>query len=183
MPNIVNVAIHAEYEKLFAGTIDGLFVQPLGLSVDDVDAFREKLAAGKLRMQVLKGSVAQRVLAARGLTNLEAVFQGPAAIILAQEGAGVDCAAIAASRTLAAWLKESGKELPALKGGVLEGQLLDRKAAAGLAKMPDKRELQARIAGQILAPGRRLASQLQAGGARLAGAVKAHITNLEKKAG
>jgi large subunit ribosomal protein L10 len=183
MPNVVNLAIHAEYERLFAGTVDGLFVQPLGLSVDDVDAFREKLAASRLRMQVLKGSLAQRVLVARGLSNLEEVFQGPAAIIVAQEGQVVDCAAIVASRTLAAWRKESGKELPAIKGGVLEGQVLDRKAALGLEKMPDKRELQARIAGQIVAPGRRLASQLQAGGARLAGALQTHITNLEQKAG
>ena len=183
MPNIVNVAIHAEYEKLFAGTLDGLFVQPLGLSVDDVDAFREKLAASKLRMHVLKGSLARRVLEARGLSNVGPIFEGPAAYITVLEGQTVDSAAIAAGKMLAAWLKDSGKELPALKGGVLEGQLLDKKAAAGLAKMPGKRDLQARIVAQILAPGRRLASQLEVGGARVAGAVKAHITNLEKKAG
>jgi hypothetical protein len=35
----------------------------------------------------------------------------------------------------------------------------------------------------MLAPGRRLASQLGAGGSRIAGALKTHITNLEKKAG
>jgi large subunit ribosomal protein L10 len=183
MPNVVNVAIHAEYERLFAGTLDGLFVQPLGMSVEDVDAFREKLAENKLRMQLLKGSLAQRVLTARGLSGLDGFFKGPAAIILAQEGQAVDCAAIAASRALAAWKKESGKELPALKGGVLEGQVLDRKAAAGLEKMPNKRDLQARLVAQFLAPGRRLASQLEAGGARVAGAVRTHITNLEKKAG
>ncbi len=183
MPNVVNVAIQAEYERLFAGTVDGLFVQPLGLPVEDADAFREKLAQSRLRMQVLKGSLARRVLAARGLSNLGAVFNGPAAIIVAQEGQAVDCAAIAASRTLAAWRRESGKDLPAIKGGVLEGQVLDLAAAARLEKMPNKRDLQARLAGQIVAPGRRLASQLVAGGARLAGAVKTHLTNLEKKAG
>ena len=183
MPNIVNVAIHAEYEKLFAGTLDGLFVQPLGLSVDDVDAFREKLVASKLRMHVLKGSLARRVLEARGLSNVGPLFEGPAAFISVVEGQSVDSAALVASKTLAAWRKESGKDLPALKGGVLEGQLLDRKAAAGLEKMPGKRDLQARIVAQMLAPGRRLASQLQAGGARLAGALQTHITNLEKKAG
>ncbi|HEX5008823.1 MAG TPA: hypothetical protein VFY71_00380, partial [Planctomycetota bacterium] len=110
-------------------------------------------------------------------------FEGPAAFISAVEGQSMDSAALLASKALAAWRKESGKELPALKGGVLEGQLLDRQAAAGLEKMPGKRDLQARIAAQALAPGRRLASQLQAGGARLAGALQTHITNLEKKAG
>lgn len=183
MPNVVNVAIHAEYEKLFAGTVDGLFVQPLGLSVEDVDAFREKLAKDKLRMQVLKGSLAQRVLAARGLVGLDEVFKGPSAIIVAEEGQDVDSAALAASRTLAAWRKESGKDLPAIKGGVLEGQVLDRKAAGLLEKMPTRRDLQARLAGQIVGPGRRLGGQVVAAGGRVAGAIRSHITNLEKKAG
>jgi len=183
MPNIVNTAIHAEYERLFAGTIDGLFVQPLGLTVAEADAFRGKLASSKLRMQVLKGSLARRVLEARGLSNVGPLFEGPAAFISAVEGQDVDSAALLASKALAAWRKESGKDLPELKGGVLEGQLLDRKAAAGLEKMPGKRDLQARIVAQVLAPGRRLASQLGAGGARIAGALQTHITNLEKKAG
>ena len=177
----MNDAIHAEYEKLFEGTLDGLFVQPLGLSVEDVDEFRDRLAKSKLRMQVLKGSLAKRALEARGL-KAGNVFEGPVAFIGPAEGASVDNAAIAAGKALQAWLKDSGKELPLLKGGVLEGQFLDKKAAAGLHSMPTKRDIQARIVGQILGPGRRLAAQLPAAGSRIAGALKTHITNLEKKA-
>ncbi len=183
MPNVINVAIHAEYERLFQGTVDGLFVQPLGMSVADADAFREKLAGNRLNMRVLKGSLARRVLEARGLSGVAPLFVGPAAFIGAAEGQDVDCAAVAASKLLAEWLREKGSELPAFKGGVLEGQVLDARAASGLQKMPGKRELQARLAAQILAPGRRLSAQLIAGGGRLAGALKAHVTNLEKKAG
>jgi len=182
MPNVINVAIHAEYERLFAGTVDGIFVQPLGMTVADVDAFREKLAENRLSMHVLKGSLARRVLEARGLSNVAPFFEGPAAFIGPAAGQSVDAAAISASKLLAEWRKASGQELPALKGGVLAGQVLDGRAAAGLEKMPGKRELQARIAGQILGPGRRLAAQLPAAGGRLAGALKTHITNLEKKA-
>lgn len=182
MPNVMNVAIHAEYEKLFAGPLDGLFVQPLGLSVEDVDDFRDRLARSKLRMQVLKGSLARRALEARGFTQAAAVFTGPVAFIGPAEGQTVDCAAIAAGKALQAWLKDSGKELPALKGGMLDGQFLDKKSAAGLHSMPTKRDLQARIVGQILGPARRLAAQLPAAGGRVAGAIKTHITNLEKKA-
>jgi large subunit ribosomal protein L10 len=183
MPNVMNLAIHAEYEKLFAGTLDGLFVQPLGLTVEQVDDFRDRLAKSHLRMQVLKGSLAKRALEARGLSQAAAVFEGPVAFIGAVEGQTVDCAAIAAGKALQAWLKESGKELPVLKGGMLEGQFLDKKAAAGLHAMPTKRDLQARLVGQILGPGRRLAAQFPAAGGRIAGALKTHIGNLEKKAG
>lgn len=183
MPNLINVAIHAEYEQLFEGAVDGLFVQPLGMSVADADAFREKLAGKHLGMRVLKGSLARRVLEARGLSGVAPIFSGPAAFIGAAEGRTVDCAAITAAKVLAEWRKESGGELPALKGGVLEGQVLDARAATGLQKMPGKREVQALLAGQIVAPGRRLSAQLIAGGGRLAGAVRSHITNLETKAG
>jgi len=183
MPNLINVAIHAEYEKLFSGTVDGIFVQPLGMSVADVDDFREKLAGSKLSMHVLKGSLARRVLEARGLAGVQPFFAGPAAFIGPAAGQSVDAAAIVASKLLAEWRKSSGKDLPALKGGVLEGQVLDQRAAAGLERMPGRREVLARIAGQIVGPGRSLASQLPAAGGRLAGALKTHITNLEKKAG
>jgi ribosomal protein L10 len=182
MPNVMNVAIHAEYEKLFAGPLDGLFVQPLGLSVEDVDDFRDRLAKAHLRMQVLKGSLAQRALEARGLTQAGSVFRGPVAFIGAVEGQTLDSAAISAGKALQAWLKDSGKELPVLKGGLLEGQFLDRKSASGLHSMPTKRDLQARIVGQILGPGRRLAAQFPAAGGRIAGALKTHIANQEKKA-
>jgi len=182
MPNVLNESIHKEYEKLFEGDLGGLFVQPLGLSVADVNAFRTRLAEANLRMLVLKGSLARRVLEARGLSNAGPLFDGPAAVILALEGKQVDAPAIVASKVVAAWRKKTNKDLPAIKGGLLDGALLDPAAATRLEKMPGKKEIQARIAGQIVGPGRKLAAQLIAGGGRIAGAVKTHIANLEKAA-
>ncbi len=182
MPNALNTSIHKEYEQLLGGDLDALFVQPLGLSVADSNAFRSRLAEANLRMLVLKGSLARRVLEARGLSNLGPVFDGPAALIVSQEGKAVDCAAIAASKVVAAWRKKTSKDLPAIKGGLLDGAVLDGPAATRLQKMPGKQELQSTIAGQIVGPGRRLAAQLVAGGTRIAGAVAAHIKTLETKA-
>ena len=182
MPNAINVAINAEYERLFAGNLDGLFVQPLGMTVQEVNALRGRLAAKKLHMQVLRGSLARRVLEARGLSNLGPLFEGPSAVITSVEADG-DPAAIVAAKVLAAWRKESGKELPALKGGLLEGEVLVGDQALVLEKMPGKAELLARVAGQIVGPGRRLSGQVVASGGRLAGQIKTHIENLEKQAG
>ncbi len=182
MPNLLNVAIHKEYEALFSGNLDALFVQPLGMAVEDDNEFREKLAESHLRMQVLKGSLARRVLEARGLSNIGPIFAGPAAVIVGEPGKGVDCAAVAASKIVAAWRKQKSAELPVIKGGVLEGALLGADAAKRLDKLPGKRELQARIAAQIMAPGARLAGQIKASGGRIAGAIKTHIENLEKQA-
>lgn len=182
MPNILNEAIATEYEALIGGSDDLLFVQPVGMSVGDADRFRRKLAERSLRMRVIKGSLARRALAGRGLTETGALFDGPSAVITAAPGERVDGVAITAAKLLAAWLKESGGELPAFKGGLLDGELLDGARAKSLQKMPGKPEVLATISGQILGPGRRLSGQLIAGGARIAGAVKTHIANLEKSA-
>jgi len=182
MPNALNVAIHAEYETLLGDKLDALFVQPLGMTVADDGKFREKLAESHLRMQVLKGALAKRVLEARGYANTSAFFEGPAAVIVAEPGKTVDSAAIAASKVVSAWRKAKSAELPVIKGGVLEGMVLSPAEAKGLDKMPGKREVQARIVAQIMGPGARLNGQIRAAGGRIAGAIKTHVTNLEKQA-
>jgi large subunit ribosomal protein L10 len=179
MPNALNVAIEAEYTRLLGEHADALVVQPVGMSVADANAFRTKLAEHKLRMQVVRGNLAQRVLEARGLSNLGPLFSGPSAFITAEGESSAD-SAIAAAKVVSEWRKKTGAELPAVKGGLLEGKLLDAGTALSLAKMPGRRELLATVAGQIVAPGRKLAGQLVAGGGRIAGAVKTRIEQLEK---
>jgi len=148
MPNAINTAIHSEYERLFAERADGLFVQPLGLNVQEVNALRVRLAAQKLSMQVLRGALARKVLTGRGVSDLGAIFDGPSAFITSAETGG-DPAGIVAAKLLATWRKDTGKDLPALKGGLLEGAVLVGDAAAVLEKMPGRAELLSRIAGQI----------------------------------
>ncbi len=182
MPNTLNVAINAEYESLLGDKLDALFIQPLGMSVQDDGKFRRQLAESNLRMQVLKGALAKRVLAARGYAATEGFFDGPAAIIVGETGKSVDCVAIAASKVVSAWRKEKSAELPVIKGGVLDGVVLSPAEAKRLDKMPSKREVQGRIVAQIMAPGARLNSQIRAAGSRIAGAIKTHVTNLETQA-
>ena len=180
MPNTLNIAIEAEYARLFGEHADALVVQPIGMTVADSNAFRNRLAEHKLRMQVIKGNLAQRVFAARGLSNTGPLFLGPAALIVA-DGQGSADSAIAAAKVVSEWRRKTGSEFPAVKGGLLEGKLLDAGTALSLAKMPGRKELQSLLAGQIVAPARRLAGQLVAGGGKLAGALKTRIDQLEKQ--
>lgn len=179
MPNIVNQAIAADYDVFLEGEIDTLVVQPVGMEVEANNAFRVKLAEAQLGMRVVKGSLARRALEARGVTGVAAFFEGSAALIYPL-GEGVDGVAITASRVVAAWRKQTGSELPEVKGGLMEGETLNAAAAAGLAKLPTKQDLQSRIVGQILGPGRKLAGQIKGPGGRIAGAIKSHIEKLEQ---
>jgi len=182
VPNTLNTAIEAEYARLFGEHADVLVVQPVGMSVADSNAFRNRLAESKLRMQLLRGNLAQRALEARGLSNAGPLFAGPAAVIVGVETPSSADAAISAAKVVSEWRKKTGSEFPAVKGGLLEGRLLDAAAAQRLSRMPGRRELLATLAGQIVAPARRLAGQLVAGGGAIAGALKTRITQLEKAA-
>lgn len=182
MPNILNKAITTEYETLFEGELEGLFVQPVGLTVAEANTFRKRLADGQMTMRLLRGRLAARVLEARGVTELGDMFRGPAAFIQST-APDADAVAIGASKAVAAWKKESGAKFPEVKGGFLDGALLDAAAADGLKTMAGRDELMSRISAQTTAPAGRLAGQITAMGGRIAGAVKTHIENLEKKAG
>ena len=60
-----------------------------------------------------------------------------------------------------------------IKGSIVDGQLLDGKATTALSKLPNKKELQANIVGQILGPSRKLAGQIKGPAGKLAGQIKA----------
>jgi len=174
MPNVLTRAVLDEYEGLLGERDDALFVQPVGMSVGEVNAFRVRLADSGLRMQLLRGRLAMRVLEARGLTGAESIFAGPAAVIVPTGESSSGDAAVSAAKLVAQWRKEAKTELPALKGGLVDGTVLDAQSAARLESMPGRAELFSRISGQLLAPGARLASQILAPGRAVAGAVKAH---------
>lgn len=178
MPNLINRVVSSEYESLFVGELDTLLLQPVGLSVEQSNAFRGKLHESGLRMTVVRGALARRIFEARGLSGLDAMFEGPSAVVMADSD-DVECVAITASRVVEAWRKETKAELPAVKGGLMDGEVLNADQAAKLAKLPTKPDLQSRISGQIIGPASRLSSQFIAGGARIAGAIKTHIKNLE----
>jgi len=179
MPNILNEAITAEYESLFDEDLDALFVQPVGMSVEDVGAFRAKLRESSLQMRVVKNSLARRVLGNLGFEPEDDMFAGPSAMIIAAEGAEVDAVAISAAKIVAAWVKESKKELPVVKGGVMEKMVLDGAAAADLKRLPGKEELRSIIVGQIVGPGSKLSAQLIGPGGALASQIEKHKDNQE----
>ncbi len=179
MPNIVNVSIASEYERRLSGGVDALLVQPVGMTVEDVNSFRGLLEEAQLSMQVVKGSLARRALEAQGLSGIESLFEGPSALILGLEDVEVEGAAIAAARVIEKWRKESGNELPAVKGGFMEGEVLDSDRAKALSKLPTKQEMQSKLLGQILSPASTLSGQFTARGSKIAGAIQSHIEKLE----
>ena len=163
MPNRVNrLMVQMEMEAL-KDAANIVFVDYCGLSCGEAEELRGALRDKTLRMRVVRNRMFLRALDELGLPDCSAVVIGPTAII--------DCECpVTASRTAV----EFARRHPALelKGGLIEGRLLERAAIEDLAaRGRTKAEWQATIAGCIIGPFRRIASCANVG-AKLSGALK-----------
>ncbi|MEW6743037.1 MAG: 50S ribosomal protein L10 [Planctomycetota bacterium] len=183
MPNILNEMMLEEYRMLVAQAAECVFVDPEGLTVAEVREFRRQLRSRSLHMRVVKTSLASIAYRERGFRGLDGLFKGPTAILYGGilYGGGVE-AALQAARVLGEWHKKSGKQRPSVKGGILEGEVLDPARAAAMANLPSRAEVQARIVSATAAPGRRLTSAVAAPGCRIAGALESLVERLEGNA-
>ncbi len=127
-----------------------------GMTVDDANTLRSKLRAvgGKqIEYRVTKNTLL--TIATRG-TQHEPITKhlaGPTAIAIAFDEPS------AMAKVLVAYEKENDKFR--IKGGVIEGELVDPAGVAVLAQLPTKLELRGMLAGTLQSPLRNLAGTLQ----------------------
>jgi large subunit ribosomal protein L10 len=127
-----------------------------GMTVDDSNALRAKLreAGGKqIEYRVAKNTLLK--IATRGTPHepLAKHLEGPTAVAIAFEEPS------AMAKVLVAFAKDNQKFK--IKGGVVEGELVDPAGVASLALLPSKLELRGMLAGTLQSPLRNLAGTLQ----------------------
>jgi large subunit ribosomal protein L10 len=127
-----------------------------GMTVDDSNALRAKLreAGGKqIEYRVAKNTLLK--IATRGTPHepLAKHLEGPTAVAIAFEEPS------AMAKVLVAFAKDNQKFR--IKGGVIEGELVDPAGVASLALLPSKLELRGMLAGTLQSPLRNLAGTLQ----------------------
>lgn len=127
-----------------------------GMTVDDANALRAKLrqAGGKaIEYRVTKNTLLK--IATRG-TPLEAIerhLEGPTGVAIAYDEPAV------MAKALIDFAKTNEKLR--IKGGVVDGELVDPRAIGEIAKLPTKHELRGMLAGTLQSPLRNLAGTLQ----------------------
>ena len=123
-------------------------------------------------MTVVRNAMAAKALEFVGLKGAKELLTGTNAVVYGGESV-VD---------VVKELVEQAKKIEKLKikGSIVEGRILDSKSTTALSKLPNKKELQSMIVGQILGPGRKLAGQIKGPAGKLAGQVKAVIEKAEK---
>jgi large subunit ribosomal protein L10 len=172
MSKLVKDMIANELRSRYGELDSALWLEIVGVDGITTNEFRRELRGKNMRLEVVKNLLFKRAIGDGPLKPLAAALAGPAAILTGGESL-VDCA-----KLVNGWL--SKVEGIRLRGAVLEGEWLDQARAASLAKMPNKRELQGRVATIVITPAANVVGALSAGGANIAACLKAMIDKLEK---
>ncbi len=131
-------AMYNEVQESVSGALYMLLADCTGMSMLETLEFKKELSGADAEMKVVKNRMLTRIC--DGLDTLT----GPTAMIC---GSG-DVVEVA--KILRKFSAETEK--PAVKGGLLEGAVLSAEDVVALAKLPGKKELQAKLVGTLAAP-------------------------------
>ena len=115
------------------------------LPAADTDAFRQKLFASHARLLMVKRRLGQRVVEPLKITGLAELLEGSICLVLV----GDDPLATA---KLIIEFRKSREEQLLVRGGVIDGQLLDTTRVEQLAALPPKPVLLAQVVATLEAP-------------------------------
>ncbi|MCK4342049.1 MAG: 50S ribosomal protein L10 [Phycisphaerae bacterium] len=175
MSKLVKELITSELAKRYQDQNNAVWVELIGVDGNTTNAFRHDLRAKEMRLEVIKTALFKRACGDGPLAKLAAALEGPAALVTGGE------TAIDVAKLLAEWAPKFPKNaVSRLRGAILEGEYLDEEAVQGLHRMAGKKDLQARIAGIVLAPGGNVVAAVLSSGNNIAGCLKALIEKLEK---
>lgn len=140
-------------QQAFGDSKNIILTEYRGLSVAQVTELRKRLRPGKGRLKVVKNTLAEIAIKDTFAKALKDQFNGPTAVVMA----GEDIAGIAKVVTTFA------DEVPLfqIKGGLVEGQVVDAQQMKEVAKLPPKEILLARLLGALQSPISGLVTVLQ----------------------
>ena len=133
------VAEVAEVRDRIGASAATLLTHYRGLSVKDLAELRRELRQANAELRVVKNTLAKRAAADAGVAGLDDLFEGPASL--------VSCAEDPVGPAKA--LKRFAKDHPDLviRGGYLDGSVMDAEETVRLADLASREELLAKLAG------------------------------------
>jgi large subunit ribosomal protein L10 len=139
VPRPDKVAKVEEVSRDFTGAAATLLTHYRGLTVTDLAQLRAKLRETNAEMRVVKNTLTKRAAAAAGIDGLDELLVGPTGLVFCAEDPVGPAKA----------LKDFAKDHPSLviRGGYLDGEILDDVAATKLADLESREELLAKLAG------------------------------------
>ncbi len=136
-------SVVAEIKDKFQNAGSSVVAEYRGLTVAEVTELRRALNAEHVEMKVYKNTLASRAADDAGFGELKNVLTGPNAIAFGEDET-------AASRVMAQFAKKH-KAL-VLKGGIVDGRVVDAEAIAELAKLPNREGMLSMLLSVLQAP-------------------------------
>ena len=166
--NLVQKEIATRFEGVDAIAV----LNPRGINAIANNMIRRRLNDKKLKMTVVKNTLAARASVGTKVSGFESLLDGPSAVVY---GKGVGISAIARA------LLEEKKNNDSIE---LRGAFFDGEIYAGLkgmekaSKLPTREEAISNVLSAILGPGRKLAGAIKGPGGKIGGILK----SIEEKA-
>ncbi len=144
MPTPEKETIIRELEEKLGKTQCVVLTDYRGLTVAQLTQMRRRMREAGVEYHVVKNTLLERAARTAGIEGLEGVLSGPTAVALGFADA------VAPAKLVNEFLREY--KLLAIKGGILEGKVIDVAGIKRLAELPPREVLLARAVGAIAAP-------------------------------
>ena len=138
-----------------------------GLTVNQVNDLRNKMAQAGATVKVAKNRLAKLALDGTDANGIKDLFVGPTMVAYAADP-------VSAPKVASAFAKGNDKFV--VLGGALGKTVMDAAAVKALAELPSLDQLRARLVGMIQTPATRIAGVLQAPAGQLARVMNAYAT-------
>ena len=113
-----------------------------GITVTDVTKLRADLRNANAEYKVIKNNIIKRALNLNGENGLDALLEGPTAVVTSKEDY------LEASKIIYKFSKDN--DFYKIKGGIIDGKVMTAEEIITLAKLPSRQELLAKLAGALL---------------------------------
>ena len=137
-------SIVAEIKAELEGAAFILFTDFTKMNMTQTTLLRRKLRELGARLQVVPNRLFGVVAKELGYEGLEDLMKGPTALVYGSDDAA------AAAKAVTEFIK--AEKVPAVKGGYMEGGVLDKAGVERLATLPSKKTLQGMFVATLAAP-------------------------------
>ena len=142
----------AEYVEKFGKAKSVVLVDYRGLNVAEDTLMRNDLRKANVEYKVIKNRLVLRAFNNAGIAGFDTVLEGPTAMAISYDDA------VAPAKIIVENVKKTNKLT--VKGGIVEGKVLDAKEITKVAAIPAKPVLVAQLLGMLQTPVRGLAVAL-----------------------
>jgi large subunit ribosomal protein L10 len=133
------VAAVAEVTQNLNDSAATLLTHYRGLSVPELQELRAELRKANASYRVIKNTLSRRAMAEAGIEGLDDMLEGPTALVFCEQDP------VGPAKALKAFAKDHPDLL--IRGGYLDGEVLDEAEAIKLAELDSHEDLLAKLAG------------------------------------